>query len=325
MKKFSKTLFMACLILASLMGLAGAGPPGKIPIAASIIPLGDFCRQIGGDRVAVQVLIPPGASPHVYEPTPAAMARAQTARLLVYVGAGLDPFAERFLQSRGARGLAVVEAVHGIKLLAEVDSPEPEHQAEHGRRAEGGHKPGESKDTSAGEEHRHDQGNPHVWLDPVLAQGICRQIAQALITLDPEHRSVYEANLQRYLTELEALNQEIARKVAGFRLKEYVCFHPAFAYLARRYGLKEVGVIELAPGREPTPRQIQKIVRAIRKYGVKVVFAEPQLSQRVAAVIAREAGAKVLILDPLGGSPPYSADYLKLMRYNLSVLEQAMQ
>ena len=159
----------------------------------------------------------------------------------------------------------------------------------------------------------------------MAVQGICRRIAEALIKIDPEHRPAYEANLGRYLAELDGLNQEIANKVAGFRLREYVCFHPAFPYFARRYGLKEVGVIELAPGREPTPRHIQKIVQAIRKYGVRVVFAEPQLSHRVAAVIAREAGAKVLILDPLGGQPPYGTDYLKLMRYNLSVLEQAMQ
>ena len=135
MQRCSKSFLLAGLIWLSLNVPAWGGPSEKIPVAASIIPLGDFCQKIGGDRVAVQVLIPPGASPHVYEPTPATVAKAQTARLLVYVGAGLDPWADRLVRSRGARDLAVVEAVHGIKLLAEVDS----HQ--HERHAEGGPKP----------------------------------------------------------------------------------------------------------------------------------------------------------------------------------------
>ena len=325
MKRYSKSLLGASLIWLLLNVPAWGGSPEKIPVAASIIPLGDFCQKIGGDRVEVQVLIPPGASPHVYEPTPATVAKAQTARLLVYVGAGLDPWADRLVRSRGARDLAVVEAVQGLSLLGDVDSQHHDHHEGHGHEKEGLSHEGGSKAASGGKKAAHPHGNPHVWLDPVAVQGICRRIAEALIKIDPEHRPAYEANLGRYLAELEELNQEIAGKVAGFRLKEYVCFHPAFPYFARRYGLKEVGVIELAPGREPTPRHIQKIVQAIRKYGVKVVFAEPQLSHRVAEVIAREAGAKVLILDPLGGQPPYGTDYLKLMRYNLSVLEQAMQ
>ena len=111
----------------------------------------------------------------------------------------------------------------------------------------------------------------------------------------------------------------------GWRLRDYVSFHPAFTYFARRYGLNEVGVIEVAPGREPTPRHLQDLVAAIRRYGIKVVFAEPQLNPRVAEVIAQEAGVKVLMLDPMGGRPPYGSDYLKLMRHNLAALDEALR
>jgi len=164
-----------------------------------------------------------------------------------------------------------------------------------------------------------------VWLDPVWAQDICQRIAQALMELDPAHRQVYKANLAAYLRELEELHQEISGKVKTFRVREYVCFHPAFSYFARRYGLREAGVIEVSPGREPTPRHIQKIVEFLRGQRVKVVLAEPQLSTRVAEAVAREAGARVLKLDPLGGRPPYGTDYLALMRYNLGVLSEVMQ
>jgi zinc transport system substrate-binding protein len=127
------------------------------------------------------------------------------------------------------------------------------------------------------------------------------------------------------LGQLQALNQDIKDTVATFRLRDYVCFHPAYTYFSRRYGLNEVGVIEAAPGREPSPRHLQKIIAAIKKTGVQAVFAEPQFSPRVAEVIAQEAGVQVLFLDPLGGRPPYGSDYIKLMRHNLAILAQAMQ
>jgi zinc transport system substrate-binding protein len=287
---------------------------GKIPVAASIVPLGDFCRQIGGARVEVTVLIPSGASPHVFEPTPQAVARAMEARVFVYVGAGLDPWAERLMAAKEARAQIVVKAVASLPLLAEQVSPR--HDETPTSSTPGGHQ---------AQDHAPAQGNPHVWLDPVYARDICRRLATAFIQADQAHQQDYDRNLNTYLDELKNLDQEISRRVAAFSIKEFVSFHPSFSYFAKRYGLKEVGVIEVAPGREPTPGHIRNIVNAIRKHKVRVVFAEPQLSPRMAEVIAREAGVKVLMLDPLGGRPPYGDDYLRLMRYNLGVMERAMQ
>jgi zinc transport system substrate-binding protein len=321
MKRCNGVRFISLVsfILAGLMGLTGslgmaASSPAttKISVAASILPLGDFCQKIGGNQVEVHVLVPPGASPHVFEPSPTAVAQAMAARVFVYVGAGLDPWAERLLAAQKTPGQAVVEAVAGIPLIKDVD----EHE----------HEEAGAKEPEEGEpHHHHEAGNPHVWLDPVLAEDICRRIAQALIQVDPAHKNIYEVNLALYLGELQKLNQDIKAIVATFRQREYVSFHPAYAYFSRRYGLREVGVIEAAPGREPSPGHLQRIIAAIKKTGVKAVFAEPQLSSRVAEVIAQEAGVKVLILDPLGGRPPYGSDYLKLMRHNLAVLAQALQ
>jgi zinc transport system substrate-binding protein len=303
---------LGIIIWTGFSGPAAASPASaKIPVAATILPLGDFCKNIGGDRVTVTVLIPPGASPHAFEPSPTAVAKATSARVFVYVGAGLDPWAARLLKAQANPGQVVVRAVAGIPLIQEVGAHKHE---EHG-----------AKEPEEAGRHRHEGGNPHVWLDPVLAQDICRRIAQALIQVDPEHKNVYEENLARYLGQLENLDQDIKKSVAAFHQKDYVCFHDAYAYFSRRYGLKEVGVIEAAPGREPSPGHLQKIIATIKKTGVKAVFAEPQLSPRVAEVIAREAGVKVLLVDPLGGPPPYGSDYIKLMRHNLAVLTQAMQ
>jgi zinc transport system substrate-binding protein len=316
------------VILWGLLGLgclfgsaapAGAAPPaGKLPVAATIVPLGDFCQQIGRDLVQVQVLIPPGASPHVFEPAPSVMAKASQARVFVYIGAGLEPWAARLLRSRGTESLLVVEAAQGIPLLG-LDEQHHHHEAAGGQGHTG------KRPDQAGAHATHLAGNPHIWLDPVLAQEICRKIAGALIQADPGHRAHYEANLKSYLAALDELDREIKQLAGKWRLRDFVSFHPSFSYFARRYNLHEVGTIEAAPGREPTPRHLQTLVAAIRRYGIKVVFAEPQLNPRVAEVIAQEAGVKVLKLDPMGGAPPYGSDYLQLMRANLAALDEALR
>jgi ABC-type Zn uptake system ZnuABC Zn-binding protein ZnuA len=174
-----------------------------------------------------------------------------------------------------------------------------------------------------GEENEH--GNPHVWLDPVLAKDVVNKIARALIKADPVHKVHYERNESEYLADLDRLHKEILAATHKFAIKEYVTFHPSFSYFSRRYGLKEVGVIEESPGREPTPKHLEEIVKAIKGYRIKAVFAEPQLNPKAAEVIAEEAGVKVLILDPLGGpNTNYGSSYLDLMRHNLKVMQQAM-
>jgi zinc transport system substrate-binding protein len=299
-------ILMACAVLMLLAGPAGASP-GKLRVAASLTPLGDFCRQIGGELVEVQVLIPPGASPHVFEPSPSEVTRVMQAQVVVYVGAGLEPWMDKILRARGTASLTVVEATQGIPLIQGVE----EH-------------PGE-KAHEEHAEHSHEGGNPHVWLDPVLAQKICRKIAAAFIQVDPAHRQAYEANLGRYLTALQELDQDIRQQVQTWRIHDFVSFHDAFGYFAQRYHLHLAGVIEAAPGREPSPRYLAELISTIRQRGIRVVFAEPQLNPRIAEVIAGEAGAKVLMLDPVGGRPPYGSNYLQLMRYNLAEMAQAMK
>jgi zinc transport system substrate-binding protein len=315
---FISRMMLACACLCLLTAPGAAAASGPMTVAATILPLADFCQKIGGDLVKVQVLIPPGASPHAFEPAPSVMARASQARVFVFIGAGLEPWATKLLSSRGSKDLVVVEAAQDIPLLGMTESHHGHDEAEAQEHA--GHAPGQKGAHAA-----HPGGNPHIWLDPVLTQGICKKIVTAFIDADPAHREQYEANYKDYVAQLAALDQEIKQHARQWRLRDYVSFHPAFSYFAQRYGLNDVGTIETSPGREPTPRHLQDLVTAIRHYGIKVVFAEPQLNPRVAEVIAQEAGVKVLMLDPMGGRPPYGDDYLQLMRYNLAMLDQALK
>jgi zinc transport system substrate-binding protein len=284
----------------------------KIRVVASIFPLADFARAVGGERVEVITLIPSGASPHTFEPTPGTLKRISDAKIFIQVGAGLEFWASKIQQAVAAKDLIIVRATQGMNLIRGVN-----HHHEHGDE--------EHVDAKGHHWEEGEHGNPHVWLDPVLAKDVVSKIARALIKADSVHKLYYEKNESEYLADLDRLHQEILATTQKFVIKEYVAFHPSFSYFSRRYGLKEVGVIEESPGREPTPKHLEETVKAIKGCRIKAVFAEPQLNPKAAEVIAEEAGVKVLILDPLGGpNTTYGSSYLDLMRHNLKVMQQAM-
>ena len=302
----------ALLAVLVLLGGYSASPTGdeRVKVTASIFPLADIAENLGGDLVGVTVLIPPGASPHVFEPTPEAFRRFSETRLFIMVGAGLEFWAEKLITATASADLAVIRAVEGIELI-QLNGQHQTHQQGHRIDSLGGQPA---------------QGNPHVWLDPLVVKSLAGRITEALIRLDPGHAEAYRQRLRAYERRLDRLDRTIGEQVARFRIKEYVSFHPAWSYFARRYGLNEVGVIQESPGRDPTPKHIESIVKAIRGYGIKAVFAEPQLNPSAASAIASEAGVKVLILDPLGGPDlPDRGSYIGLMEYNLQMMQEAMR
>jgi zinc transport system substrate-binding protein len=267
---------------------------GKLKVVASIAPLADFARQVGKDRVDVLLLLPPGASPHTYEPVPRTVQKISKAKIFIEVGAGLEFWADRLVAAT-AKGITTVTCSDGVQLIR-------------------------------GEDHDHalSNVNPHIWLDPVICMKIVDKIAAAFASADPANDSFYRNNAAAYISRLAALDREIAQTVKTFRTREYVTFHPAWDYFARRYGLRVAGVIEEAPGKEPTPRYVQHILDEVRKMKTKVIFAEPQFSPRIAEAIAQEAGARVLMLDPIGGGKGRET-YVALMKYNLAMMAKAMK
>jgi len=144
-------------------------------------------------------------------------------------------------------------------------------------------------------------------------------IWQALSRADPAGGPTYDKNAHEYGAQLSALDREIAAATAGFETKRFVAQHAVWTYFAKRYGLEEAGVVETTPGREPTPGEIAKIVRTVKDTGVRAIFAERQLSQNAAGVIAAESGAKVVVLDPLG------SDYLAMMRENVAKMREGLR
>jgi len=219
-------------------------------------------------------------------------------------GAGFEFWAEKLITSTASKSLLVVKASEGVELVSDVASGR--YRTSHSQRSH--------------------EGNPHIWLDPAIAKKITFQIAGALAEVDPEHASSYLRNANAYATLLDSLSEEIRNTVSGFTIREYVAFHPAWHYFSKRYGLIEIGIIEESPGRDPTAKQLKGIIEDIRKFKIRAVFAEPQLSAKAAKAIAEEANVRVLMLDPLGGEDiPDRDSYLDLMRYNVNVMKEAMK
>lgn len=293
------------LWLALLVAGAGVAAPveaAAIPVVVTIHPLNSIVKAVGGPLVRVETLLPPGASPHTFEPRPAHVRAVAEARLVVAVGAGLDDWVLALARSaKNARILLASEPV----IAAGMGRPFDEHDDAHG--------------------HSHGEIDPHVWLDPmVVKEAIAPAIAEALIQALPEHRRTIESQLQRFQQELDQLDAWIRERLASVGTGAFISYHAAWGYFADRYGLEHAASVAGFPGQEPSARWIAQVVQLARERGIKVVFAEPQLSPKAAETIAREIQGQVLLLDPLGGPGLAGREnYIDLMRYNTEMLVQA--
>jgi zinc transport system substrate-binding protein len=284
--------------------------PEKIPVVASIYPIADMVQQVGGDHVDITFVLPPGASPHTFEPKPSLVKTFTSARVFFMIGAGLEFWAGKFIKLPGSKLMTVVLS-QGVTL---IETTEHDHENQHHGK------------TTMVPENKPLVANPHIWLDPVIAKSMVNKISAALCVIDHKNASYYKQRSLLYLQAIDKLHQMIQETVAKFKIKHYIAFHASWDYFARRYSLESVGVIEAAPGRNPTPIQIKNILRLINKYHIRAVFAEPQLNYRAAEVIAKEAGVKVLLIDPMGNpKQKYGSTYISLMQHNLDIMKEAMK
>lgn len=321
-------LFIACAI-AVLAGCqhrddALARADGKVIVVATILPLADWAQQVGGDRVFVQTLLPAGASPHTFDPSPRDMRLVSHARLVLKVGLNMDDWGAAISRSAGGDGPTVLSL--GEALQATKQLPDVEHFADSEEVIAG---EAEAHDHSHGDDHghhhhHHDGVNPHFWLDPVVAADCIGLIRDALINADPEGRSSYEANAAAYQAQLAELDKSMAAGLQPFHERAFVSFHNAWPYLAKRYHLRIAAVIEEYAGKAPGEKYLRQVTDRLKELRIKTVFTEPQLNPSVANVIASEVGATVGLLDPYGtASEAERSTYIKTMRFNLQQLEKA--
>jgi ABC-type Zn uptake system ZnuABC Zn-binding protein ZnuA len=253
--------------------------------------------------VAVVTLVPPGASPHLFEPLPGDVARLARARGFLRLGEGIDDWAERLLAA----------APRSLETLALLEAAGPAI-ARHGAALPDGGAAGAVL------------ADPHVWLDPLLVRDALLPALEGwLKALDPAGRTDFERRAGVLRASLTALDREIRGILAGARGRSYVAFHNAWRHFARRYGLEEVAVVEEFAGEEPTPRELARLVRAAERAGVAAILVEPQLPARVAQTLAREFGGATVLVDPLGDPrDPERDSYAELLRFDARAFARAL-
>jgi zinc transport system substrate-binding protein len=313
--------FPLTLVLATTLPAAVPEKTGRLNIVTTLFPLYDWAKTIGGDRVEVSLLLPPGVESHSFDPTPKDVARIQKSDLFVYTGKQMEPWVEDLLQG----GLGERQIVVDSSILVGLAEPKktskkkaPRHHAdEHGHDDHGKH------------DHR-DAIDPHIWLDFPKAIQIVDGLARAMAAKDPTGANLYAERAREYKGQLMELDTRFAAALANCRHKTIVYGgHFAFGYLAKRYGLDHVSPYQgFSPNAEPRPKNIAELTTKMKKDGFRHIFYEEGIEPKVAKVISAETGATMLLLH---GAHNVSKEelrqkvsYLSLMNDNLVRLQQRL-
>jgi len=281
---------------------------GNIKVYTSIYPMYDFAKKIGGSKIDIELMVPPGAEPHDWEPTAKLMAQIEKSDVVIYNGVEVEPWIDRLLGSIGNKNLIIVEASKGIDLLTYEDE----------------HHEGETNE----EHEEHGEFDPHIWLDPLRAIEQGENIKDAFVQADSKNKEFYESNFKDFKDKLIKLDESFKGELANKRINKIVVSHGAFGYLANRYGLEQISISGLTPQEEPSAVKMAEISEVVKENNIKYIFFETLSSPKLSKVIANETGSKTAVLNPVGGLTKEELeagkDYITIMNENLKVLKQAL-
>jgi len=251
----------------------------KAKIAVSILPQEYFVSKIAGDIFEINVLIPPGASPATYEPTPSQLASLSKTDL--YLKLGHTGFEMAWMEklTSANKEMKVVDLSEGVNLI--IEDVAHDHAHDHG------HHHG----------HHHGGVDPHIWLSPKNVKIIAKNIHEALLTYYPEHRETFDSNLGVFLQELDSLDRHISKTLSNLQSHSFFTYHPSLSYYARDYNLKQ-HPMELG-GKEPSSAHLKKLIDTGIEKNIKIIFLQMQFDQKNAEVLAKETGAEIIQINPL--------------------------
>lgn len=272
----------------------------KLPVVASFSILGDFVREIGGERVAVAQLVGPDGDAHVYSPTPADAKTVAGAKLVVVNGLKFEGWLTRLIKSSGTKA-TIATATTGITPLKLAD--------DHG--------------------HGHGGEDPHAWQSVANAKTYVGNVRDALVAADPAGKGSYEANAAAYLAKLDALEAEIKAAIARIpaERRKAITSHDAFGYFVKAYGIAFIAPQGVSTEAEASAKDVARIIRQIKAEKVPAVFLENITNPRLAEQIAKESGAKIggrLYSDALSAPNGPAGTYIAMMKYNISQIEKAL-
>ncbi|MFZ5805656.1 MAG: metal ABC transporter solute-binding protein, Zn/Mn family [Verrucomicrobiota bacterium] len=291
---------IACLLIIGWSGTIFSH--AKIFVGASIAPVAFLIEQVGKEKVEVMVMIPPGGSPHTYEPTPQQLAQVSKADLFVKVGSGIEfelAWMDKVISLN--KKMKICDASRGVEWI------EMEEEAE--KRTGSSfhlHRNCESETMTPGAHHHHGAKDPHIWMSIQNAIIMTKNICGALAEVDSANKDFYTQNADALIGELTALKNEIEQKLGGVQQRSFFIFHPSWGYFAKEFGLTQIAIEQ--QGKDPAPQQLARLIQSAKKQNVRVIFAAPQFSRKSAEVVSQEIHGKVLLIDNL------SKNYIQNLR-----------
>jgi len=297
-------VLVAALLVGSLLPVLStsaqpAAQSGRLKVVTSIMPIADLIQNVGGDRVQVTALVPPGGEPEDYDPTPADATAVSQARVFFANGLGLEAYLDDLTESAGNSQLEVVTLSEGLPTLTSF-----------GQGADEG-------------------GNPHLWLDPQNAISYVDTIQKTLSRVDPANAALYQTNAERYTGQLKELDASILQQVSTIPAAQRVLVttHDAYPYFAKRYGLTYLAVINANPDAGPSAQEYAQLVKTVKENQVKAVFGERGFSAQMISQLAADTGATFvgdLFTDTLSQEAPTNT-YLGAMQYNVATIVGALR
>lgn len=307
MKKLMKFgLGLSLLALSACANSTGVKKDEDINIVTTFYPVYEFTKQIVGEEANVDLLIEAGTEVHDFEPSAKDIATIKEADTFVYENENMETWVPTVLKSVDKEKVSVIKATDGMLLLP--GGEEHDHDHEHG------------------EEGHHHEFDPHVWLSPERSIQLVETIRDQLVAQYPDKKEVFGKNAAAYIEELVALDEKYDQTLSQAKQKYFVTQHTAFAYLALDYGLKQVSITGVSADEDPTPSRLAELTEYIKNYGIQYIYFEENASKSVAETLAKEAGVKLEVLNPLESVTDEAikagADYISIMEDNLAALEK---
>lgn len=303
---------------------SGSIVEGKVNVVTTFYPIYEFTREIGGDDINAINLLPVGVEPHDWTPRSQDIVNTSKAQLFLYNGAGLEGWVPNFL--KGLDSSSKVEAVEVSKGIDLIMTDEDDGHDHGGSGEEDHHEEDADHNSHSGDSLHTD---PHTWVSPKSAIIMARNIKDSLESVDPEHKDGYEERYKKLAERLQALDSKFEQELTKLPNHEIVVSHQAFSYLARDYGLEQHAIMGLSPDAEPRGQDLVNLAKLVKDEGIKYIFFEELVSDKLAKTLAAEAGVSTMVLNPVEGltaeQEKNGDNYFTLMEKNLQNLIMALQ
>ena len=293
----------------------------KIKVATTIKAVESLVKAVGKDKVEIEKVVPDGTEIHEFEPKAQDILKLSNAKMFIYNGDELETWADKAVESVKNKNLKVVELAKGLDKLDVKendildDDKDHDHDDDHKKE-----KKSEDKDEKKeGHHHHHDGKDPHTWLSLKNAKKYVEKIKESLIEVDSKNKEFYEKNAKQVTEEIDKLYNEYSEKFAKSTKKNFVIGHPALAYLANEFGLKQLSVEDVFGEGTPTIAKMKALVEYCKKHNVKGILTESTANKDVINTVSRETGAKVLPVYIME-DPAESLEYVEAMKRNLETI-----